>query len=496
MRPRPRSSLHAGDLVNRPESDAEWGEWFGAGGWLNAMTPSIAIPGNHEHVKVRVGNRQIRKLSHHWRNVFTFPENGPRGLEETCFTTTYHNLRIVGLNSTEMHQEQAQWLDKVLTENKLEWVVCTFHHPIFSTGKDRDNPELRAIWKPILDKHKVDLVLQGHDHAYGRTGFAVPAATAKADSFKNVLTRVGKQIKRVPVGEINSPGGVTKVDEQMGTVYVVSVSGPKMYDNTRFPFMKRIGEDTQLYQVIHIDGDRLKYEARTATGELYDAFELQKQKGQINRLVELEPEIPQRLRTENRETKVGTTGPVPDGNVPAMVKPDLILSGAGENVDTIGVWETDRPEDTLVFVSANENQTIEIWKFPFRDNEQPPMRRADWANGSVNGIAIDQDNDLLYVSVGKEPSSAFVYSLPELDKKLQFVNKSRDLFSEPNVGLLKRPGNSTLAYVTSDRQISIHDAETGRANRSLLIHRRMWRRFVETNTINVCMSQMKTIEPE
>ena len=49
-----------------------------------------------------------------------------------------------------------------------------------------------------------------------------------------------------------------------------------MYNNTRYPFMKRIAEDTQLYQIIHIDGDRLKYEARTAIGDLYDAFELQK----------------------------------------------------------------------------------------------------------------------------------------------------------------------------------------------------------------------------
>ena len=161
--------LHAGDLVNRAESDAEWGEWFGAGGWLNAMTPSVAIPGNHEHVKMPDGRR--RKLSHHWRNVFTFPENGPRGLEETCFTMTYHNLRIIGLNSNEMHEEQARWLDRVLAQNESEWVVCTFHHPVFSTGKDRDNPELRALWKPIFDKYKVDLVLQGHDHTYGQNRF-------------------------------------------------------------------------------------------------------------------------------------------------------------------------------------------------------------------------------------------------------------------------------------------------------------------------------------
>ncbi|MFK7769230.1 MAG: fibronectin type III domain-containing protein [Mariniblastus sp.] len=278
--------LHAGDLINHAETDAEWGEWFGAGAWLNAMTPSIAIPGNHEHVKDADGVR--RKLSHHWRNVFTFPENGPRGLEETCYTLTYHNIRIIGMNSNEMHEQQAVWLEKVLSENESQWVICTFHHPVFSTGKKRDNAGLRAIWKPIFDKYKVDLVLQGHDHTYGRTGFKVPSSDASASDFKAAGDTT--------VGDTNVATGVSKVDEDAGTVYVVSVSGPKMYENTRFDFMKRVGEDTQLYQIIHIDGAKLKFEARTALGKVYDAFELEKQEGKPNKLTDLEPEVPQNLR--------------------------------------------------------------------------------------------------------------------------------------------------------------------------------------------------------
>ncbi|MCR9291157.1 MAG: metallophosphoesterase family protein, partial [bacterium] len=127
--------LHAGDLVNRAESDGEWGEWFGAGAWLNAMTPSLAIPGNHEQARNLIG---LKRLSHHWRPSFTFPENGPEGLEESCFTLTYHNMRLIGLNSNVKLEEQTEWLEKVLSENTSPWVVCTFHHPIFSTGKDRD----------------------------------------------------------------------------------------------------------------------------------------------------------------------------------------------------------------------------------------------------------------------------------------------------------------------------------------------------------------------
>lgn len=40
------------------------------------------------------------------------------------------------------------------------------------------------------------------------------------------------------------------------------------------PRMARVGEDAQLFQVISVEEDRLRLEARTVTGEVYDSFEL------------------------------------------------------------------------------------------------------------------------------------------------------------------------------------------------------------------------------
>lgn len=79
-------------------------------------------------------------------------------------------------------------------------------------------------------------------------------------------------------------------------MYVVSVSGPKMYNLERSPWMARAAEDTQLYQVISVDGDTIRYEARTVTGELYDAFDLKKGRGGVNRLTERVPKTGERLR--------------------------------------------------------------------------------------------------------------------------------------------------------------------------------------------------------
>ena len=65
--------------------------------------------------------------------------------------------------------------------------------------------------------------------------------------------------------------------------------------------MARAAENTQLYQIISIDGDALRYEARTATGELYDAFRLKKRAGERNELIDEIPETPERLGILKKE---------------------------------------------------------------------------------------------------------------------------------------------------------------------------------------------------
>lgn len=256
--PRASFMLHAGDLINNTHSDGEWGEWFGAGGWLNGMIPSIACPGNHEY---RGG------LDPHWRPQFAFPLNGPAGLEETAYYLDYQGARIISLNSNENLDVQREWLEGVLKqENRPKWTFVTFHHPIFSAAKNRDNPELRNNWQPILENYGVDLVLQGHDHAYARSGLGGPR-------------------------NVNVPEGVTR--KHSNTVYVVSVSGPKMYDVHESWEVSRVASGLQLFQIIRVSQDRIRYEARTATGELYDAFSLVKDEQGRSQLTEEIPDVPE-----------------------------------------------------------------------------------------------------------------------------------------------------------------------------------------------------------
>lgn len=256
--------LHAGDLINRHDRDIEWSEWFYAGSFIHATVPSMMTPGNHEYGKGVV-------LSPQWRPQFNLPLNGPKGLEETCYVVNYSNLKVISLDAEQIDEspiylkKQEQWLDSVLTKDPRKWTAITFHYPVFSTKPNRDNENLRSHFKPLFDKHKVDIVLQGHDHAYGR------------GAVSNVP--IGKKVK----------------DRSSGTVYVVSVSGPKMYDISNDPWMQRKARYTQLFQIITIENNKLSYEAYTAHGELYDAFDLVKSKKEMNKLVNRIPTTPERL---------------------------------------------------------------------------------------------------------------------------------------------------------------------------------------------------------
>ncbi|NTE05093.1 metallophosphoesterase family protein [Agrobacterium tumefaciens] len=244
--PDARFIIHTGDLINRSNNDQEWGEWHYGGGFINGMIPSIPSPGNHEYVR---DDQRKLILDPHWGVQYTFAGNGPKGLESSVYYVDYQDVRIISLDSQMIILDEAsakaeyEWLEKVLKENKKLWTVITFHHPIFSTAKSRDNKEFRERFKPLFDQYHIDLVLQGHDHTYSR----------------------GQNLPRGLSGR-----------EVSGPVYLVSVAGPKMYQVDGAKWMDVSLENTQLFQVIHVDGGKLKFEAYKTSGELFDAFSLQK----------------------------------------------------------------------------------------------------------------------------------------------------------------------------------------------------------------------------
>ena len=115
-------------------------------------------------------------------------------------------------------------------------------------------------------------------------------------------------------------------------------------------------------------------------------------------------------------------------------------------------------------MTAKGNQRVEVWRFPFAGHEQPPLRHASFGSGTqVNGIAVDQATDRLYVAVSRPASTVAVFSLPELRFAGTLDAALGDLGSEPNLALLRRPDGASWLYVSADDRVGILDAQTGAA---------------------------------
>jgi hypothetical protein len=292
----PQLMLHAGDLVASRDDmvhDDEWGEWTAAGGWAIASIPQIPAPGNHEYVDVaQPDGSEKRKLGPHWPLMFTLPQNGAPGAEWTTYFTDYQGARIIALDGTSALDmgtidSQTKWLEARLSEAAGKWKIVLFHQPLFTCARPGDTPPLKAAWKPIFEKYKVDLVLQGHDHCYSRL-------TSEAGSAVGLEARAGGALQ--------------------GPVYMVSVAGAKMYGlNDRSATQPdRVAENTSLFQIIDVSPEKLSLRAYLNTGVLYDGFDLVKAEGG-NRFEELSETVPTVRRCTGPAQAID--GPMPAGRL-------------------------------------------------------------------------------------------------------------------------------------------------------------------------------------
>jgi myo-inositol-hexaphosphate 3-phosphohydrolase len=143
------------------------------------------------------------------------------------------------------------------------------------------------------------------------------------------------------------------------------------------------------------------------------------------------------------------------------VDPDFEVNGQGQNIDTIEFWKAPDSTESLMFVSAKDNQLVEVWKYPFEGNEQQPLTHSTFSNSQVNGLAVDQENDLLYVAIGEPSSTVSVFSLPDLTFQFNFNQAGMDYHSEPNLTILKLSNGDKNIYVSADFTVDIHNALTG-----------------------------------
>lgn len=164
---KPDLILHTGDLVYL-EGRYEWydAKFFQPYARLLNTAPFFPCPGNHD-ADFDEGRPYYR--------TFVLPENGPDGAvtPEQHYWFDFAGMRIVSLDSNQpfghVRDVVVPWLDRVLADAPGGWKIVLFHHPPYTNGKYAPSGKFRELLAPVFDRHRVGLVLNGHNHMYERT---------------------------------------------------------------------------------------------------------------------------------------------------------------------------------------------------------------------------------------------------------------------------------------------------------------------------------------
>ncbi|MGN6374043.1 MAG: purple acid phosphatase family protein [Sphingomonas sp.] len=158
--------------------------------------PSLQVPwqvalGNHDYQGNTQAQIDYSSRSHRWRmpgRWYDFAERAPDGTEVHFFVVDtspmleqYYDDGAKKVKVADQRQNvpvQLAWLDHALARSTAPWKVVIGHHPIYTgkataaTGEPDDaaehrfggTPELIVLLDPILQRHRVPLYLNGHDH--------------------------------------------------------------------------------------------------------------------------------------------------------------------------------------------------------------------------------------------------------------------------------------------------------------------------------------------
>lgn len=238
---RPSFVLHAGDLVDTGTVDSHWTQHFFPGmEELICRVPLYPVLGNHE------------KNARNYFDYMALPD------PEYYYDFKYGNAHFFMIDSNrnvDADSEQYRWLDEKLAASKATWKFVCHHHPLYSS----DENDYGDLWQTnqsshgdlrvrelaaLYEKHKVDLVWNGHIHSYERT-WPVRENKAREDGAPiYVITGGGG-------GSLETPGPVR-------------------------PFFQNHVRRGHHYVMVHVNGRTLEFRAYTLDDRLFDTFALQK----------------------------------------------------------------------------------------------------------------------------------------------------------------------------------------------------------------------------
>ncbi|RZS27448.1 hypothetical protein BHM03_00060914 [Ensete ventricosum] len=134
--------------------------------------PIMVVEGNHE-IEQQAENKTFVSYS----SRFAFPIK-----ESESFSTFYYSFNAGGIHfimlgayiSYNKSGEQYQWLERdleMVDRTVTPWLIATWHPPWYSTYKAhyREAECMRVEMEELLYSYGVDIVFNGHVHAYERS---------------------------------------------------------------------------------------------------------------------------------------------------------------------------------------------------------------------------------------------------------------------------------------------------------------------------------------
>ncbi len=147
------------------------------------------------------------------------------------------------------------WIDSDLSWTDARWKFVVCHHPPFNVGAQHYAEQQMRVLSPLLEKHKVDFVLSGHEHNYQRT---MPLRFAPGDmTLAHDLNKTDRQIPGQFTVDKNFDG--VKVTKPEGVIYLTTGAGGKhLYEPgyTNRPTLWTHPDDNNVAYVAQMVADR------------------------------------------------------------------------------------------------------------------------------------------------------------------------------------------------------------------------------------------------
>jgi acid phosphatase len=142
------------------------------------QVPWYVALGNHDYRGVPQAQLEYAKTSPRWRmpNRYYKVAGAEVGAPHVDFfvidtSPLVHKYRdgvhsaIAANVGTQDVAAQLAWLDQELARSTSPWKLVIGHHTIYSGGSGHgDTPETKELIEPLLDKHRVQAYIHGHDH--------------------------------------------------------------------------------------------------------------------------------------------------------------------------------------------------------------------------------------------------------------------------------------------------------------------------------------------